>query len=58
MSSSIAVGTGCGTYTHEVMDITTTPISLDSAVFPASDMASATKSIDVATGAVDFARVG
>ena len=38
-------------------DITTTiPATLDPAVFPASDMASATKSIDVSS--IDFAKVG
>ena len=58
MSSTIVVGTACGTYTHAVTDITTTPTSLDPAVFPTTDMASATKSIDVATGAVDFAVAG
>ena len=58
MSSAIVVGTACGTYTHAVTDITTTPTSLNPAVFPTTDMASATKSIDVATGAVDFAMAG
>ena len=59
VSSTIAVGIRCGPYVHVITDITSTPTTtLDSAVFPASDLASATKSIDVATGAVDFARVG
>lgn len=44
----------CGTYVHSLTDVAIG--SLDTAVFPTSDLASATKSLDVAT--TDFAKVG
>ena len=58
MSLNLSVGTSCGTYTHAVTDVTTTATSLDPAVFPTTDMTSATKSIDVAIGVGDYAVAG
>ena len=51
VSSTIStVPDPCGALTHELFDVTSgTPLALNSNVFPASDLISATKSLTVAT---------
>ena len=58
IQSTLAVGTVCGTYTHEVQDITSTPAALNTLVFPTSDTSVATspKFIDAYT--TDFSLAG